>query len=79
MALGWGTFFRLDYRLGGGKGEVPGAGLGVAPGAAGVAPGGGVALGPGVAPGVRLGAGVGEGPGSSWPAGGTPAWQKAIV
>ena len=67
------------YKLGGGKGEVPGAGLGVVPGAAGVAPGGGVAVGPGVAPGVRAGVGVGEGPVSSKFAGWLPAWQKGTV
>ena len=68
-----------DHRLGGGKGEVPGAGLGVVPGAAGVAPGGGVAVGPGVPPGVRAGVGVGEGPVSSKAAGRLPAWHRGTI
>lgn len=72
--------WHFSYRLGGGKGEVPGAGLGVVPGLAGVAPGGGVAVGPGVSPGgVRAGVGVGDGPDSSSPAGRLPARPKGTV
>ena len=58
---------------------MPGAGLGVVPGVAGVASGGGVAVGPGVSPGVRTGVGVGGGPVSSRPAGWLPAWHTGAI